>query len=306
MTIDSLWKQSYGAIFIATGAHKSLRLGVSGEDLDGFYPGAAFLKDVNLGRRVELGERVAIIGGGNVAIDAARTAVRLGSKEVRIFYRRSKQEMPAYKEEVVASEAEGIMINTLSVPCRIMGKNGKVVGLECARAELADSDRSGRRKSIPIRGSEFVVGVDTVISAIGEVPDLSFINRQDIDLTSNRTIRVNPHTMATNIDGIFGGGDVATGPATVIEAIAAGRKAALAIDAYLSGREMAYEEDTPRIIDIEKLDVAGIKKRKRQKMSVLSVTRRIRDFREIEKGFQELEALREGDRCLQCGMFPKK
>jgi len=306
LTIDSLWQQAYKAIFIATGAHKSLRLCIPGEEMEEVYPGTALLRDVNLGKSVKLGERVSIIGGGNVAIDSARTARRLGSKEASIIYRRSREEMPAYREEIEAAEAEGISINYQSVPVRIVGKDGKVEGVECVRTELGASDASGRRRPIPIKDSEFMVDADMVIPAIGEVPDLSFLDIEKFEKTSSQTIKVKPHTLATNIEGIFAGGDVVSGPATVIEAIAAGSKAALAIDRYLGGRGMEHGEAGPLTIGIENLDVSGIKKRKRQKTSLLPLKRRIRCFQEIEKGFTGLKALCEAERCLQCGMFPKK
>ena len=150
LAFDKLWQQGYGAIFIATGAHKSLKLGVPGEDMEGVYPGTTLLKEANLGKRLRMGHKVVIIGGGNVAIDAARTALRCGSKEIIIVYRRAKEQMPAYREEVEAAEEEGIKIYYLAAPSRIIGRNGKVVGVECIRTELGDQDESGRRRPIPM------------------------------------------------------------------------------------------------------------------------------------------------------------
>lgn len=305
LTIDSLWQQGYKAVFVATGAHKSLKLGIPGEDMEGVYHGTTFLKDINLGKSVKLGEKVVIIGGGNVAVDTARTALRLGSKEVFIVYRRSLEEMPAYREEVEAVEAEGVKIRYLVAPVRVISKSGKLTGVECIQTELGEPDESGRKRPVPVKGSEFVIDAETVILAVGEVPDLSFL-ADKFDVISNKTVKIDPHTLATSISGIFAGGDVVSGPATVIEAIAAGRKAALSMDKYLRGQSLEYEEPGPNTISIEDLDIAGIKKRKRQKMPDLPPKKRIQGFKEVELGFTELAALSEADRCLQCGMFPKK
>jgi NADPH-dependent glutamate synthase beta subunit-like oxidoreductase/2,4-dienoyl-CoA reductase-like NADH-dependent reductase (Old Yellow Enzyme family) len=311
LTIDSLWQssllqQGYKVIFIATGAHKSLKLGIPGEDMQGVYQGTTFLKNVNLGKSVKIGEKVAIVGGGNVAIDSARTALRLGSKEVFIIYRRLPEEMPAHREEVTAAEAEGIKIHYLANPTRLIGNGGKVIGVECLRTELGEPDGSGRRRPMPIKESEFVIDADTVISAIGEVPDLSFLDPNKFRLTSKGTLEVNPHTLATSLAGIFAGGDVASGPSTVIEAIAAGRKAAISMDKYLRGQSLEYEELMPNTINIEDVDTTSIRKRKRQKMPYLSPRKRKQRFKEVDLGFTEMQALSEADRCLQCGMFPKK
>jgi NADPH-dependent glutamate synthase beta subunit-like oxidoreductase/2,4-dienoyl-CoA reductase-like NADH-dependent reductase (Old Yellow Enzyme family) len=311
LTMDVLWQRSllpqgYKVIFIATGAHKSLKLGIPGEDMQGVYQGITFLKNVNLGKSVIIGEKVAIIGGGNVAIDSGRTALRLGSKEVFIIYRRSPEEMPAHREEVTAAEAEGIKIHYLANPARLIGSDGKVKGVECLRTELGEPDERGRRRPVPIKDSEFVTDADMVISAIGEVPDLSFLDPNKFKLTPNGTIGVNPNTLSTSLPGIFAGGDVASGPSTVIEAIAAGRKAAISIDKYLRGQSLEYEELMPNTINIEDIDTASIRKRKRQKMPYLSLRKRKQSFKEVELGLTDMQALGEADRCLQCGMFPKK
>jgi NADPH-dependent glutamate synthase beta subunit-like oxidoreductase len=214
--------------------------------------------------------------------------------------------MPAYREEVEAAEAEGIKIYYLAAPSKIIGKDGKVVGLECIRTELGEPDESGRRRPIPMKGSEFIMAADTIISAIGEVPDLSFLETKKFNITSKKTINVHPYSLVTNVGGIFAGGDVVSGPATVIEAIASGRKAAISMDEYLRGRGLEYEEQAPSTINTEDVDMNRFNKRERQKMSMLPVGERIRDFREVELGFTELAALSEADRCFQCGLFPKK
>ncbi len=306
LTLESLSQQGYKAFFIAVGAHKSIKLNVSDENMEGIYYGIDFLRKINLGRSVKIGKRVVVVGGGNVAIDAARTALRLGSEEVIIVYRRSKEDMRAYREDVEAAEVERIKIMDLSVPVRIGSKNGQVANVECMRMELGGPDANGRRIPIPIKSSEFVLKVDMVIPAIGEFPNLSFLDKEKFDITSRRTIRVNSHSLSTNVSGVFAGGDVVSGPATVVEAIAAGRKAAISIDKYLTGQSLECEEEAPNIIGIENLDVVEVKKRRRQKMPVLPLKKRIRSFKEVELGFTEMAALREADRCLQCGMYPKR
>jgi hypothetical protein len=214
--------------------------------------------------------------------------------------------MTAVLDEVKAAEKEGIKIRYLSSPCRVICEGDECRGLECFKTELGEFDESGRRKPLRIEGSEFVLDADMVISAIGEVPDLSFLDSRKFEVTRNNTLKVNPHTMATNVDGVFAGGDVVSGPATVIEAIAAGRKAVIAIDRYLHGENLDYELPSPDTISINDLDTALFKKRKRQKMSELPPKRRVKGFGEVEQGFTELEALTEADRCFQCGMFPDK
>jgi NADPH-dependent glutamate synthase beta subunit-like oxidoreductase len=307
LSIDHLWQQDYKAILIATGAHKSVKLGIPGEEMKGVYDGIPLLKDVNLGKKIQLGKKVIIVGGGNVAIDAARVACRFGVKGISILYRRSEEEMPAYREEVEAAKAEGIEIHYLTSPVKMMGKDGKVSTVECVRTKLGEADESGRRRPEPVKGSEFVIEADTVVPAIGEIPDLSFLDGEKFDWVENKMIRIHPQTMMTDIEGIFAGGDVVSGPATVIEAMAAGRKAAFSIDQYLRGERL--EDDEPLVahtIGIENIDVDRFPQRERQKMPALPMEERVKGFKEIELGFTEMEALCEADRCFQCGLFPKK
>ena len=305
--IESLRGQGFKAIFIAVGAHNAVKLAIPNEGVEGVVHGVSWLKDINLGKKVKLGEKVVVVvGGGNVAIDSARTALRLGAKEVSIAYRRSSEEMTAVLDEVKAAEKEGVKIRYLSSPCRVVCEGDKCRGLECFKTELGEFDQSGRRKPIRIEGSEFVIDADMVISAIGEVPDLSFLDSRKFEITRNNTLKVNPLTMATNVDGVFAGGDVVSGPATVIEAIAAGRKAAIAINRYLRGGNLEYELPLPDTTRMDDVDTTMFKKRKRQRMSELPPKRRVKGFGEVEQGFTELEALAEADRCFQCGMFPDK
>ncbi len=234
LTIEDLSKEGYKAIFLATGAHKSRQLRVEGTELRGVIHALDFLKRINLGQKVEIGERVGVIGGGNVAMDAARTALRLRAKEVSILYRRSREETPANPWDIMEAESEGVTISFLVSPKKILGKNGQVTAIECVRMELGEPDETGRRRPIPIEGSDFTKELDTVVLAIGETPDLSFLP-EEIEVSEKNTILVDSVTMETNLPGVFAGGDVVSGPATVIEAIAAGKRAAVSIDGYLKG-----------------------------------------------------------------------
>jgi len=236
LTLQGLSKEGYKAVFLATGAHKSKQLRIEGTELKGVIYALDLLRKTNLGEEIDLGERVAVIGGGNVAMDAARTALKLGAKDVSILYRRSREEMPANPWEAKEAESEGVKISFLASPTRILGENGQVTAIECVRMELGEPDETGRRRPTPIEDSEFTTELDTVIPAIGESPDLSFLP-EEIEVSEQNTILVDPVTMTTNLPGVFAGGDVVSGPATVIEAIAAGKRAALSIRRYLKGQD---------------------------------------------------------------------
>lgn len=234
VTIGSLDDLSeYDAIFVAIGAHKSRKLGIEGEDLNGVIPATTFLWKANKGEKMELGDKVAIVGGGNSAIDAARTAVKRGIKEVYVLYRRSKDEMPASPIEIKEAEDEGVKIRYLVAPSKILGKEGRAVAMECIKMELGELDDSGRRRPIPIKESEFNLDLDTIIPAIGEMSDLSSLPKE---ITGRNTITADPFTQETDIPGVYAGGDVVSGPATAIEAIIAGRNAAISIDRCLRGK----------------------------------------------------------------------
>ena len=232
LSFDDLWKQGYKAIFIGVGAHKSQKLKIEGGDLKGVVYALDFLWNVNRSEKVNVGKNVAVIGGGNVAIDAARTALKLGANEVIILYRRSREEMPANPWEIREAEVEGVKIEFLVAPKKILGENGKVSGIECIRMQLSEPDETGRRKPVPIEGSEFMQKADMVIFAIGETPDLEFLPTE-IELNDDGTIWVDPITKETSLKGVFAGGDAVTGPASVIEAILAGKCAAESIENYL-------------------------------------------------------------------------
>ncbi len=307
-TIEHLRKDGFAAVFIAAGAQRSQRLGIPGEveDIEGLYYGLRFLRDVRLGRTVKVGRRVAIIGGGNVALDAARTSLRLGADETSIYYRRSREEMPVSDVEYDEAVAEGVKINFLATPTRITSDNWKVTGLQCTRMKLGEPDESGRRRPIPIVGSEFTAEADTVIAAVGQAPDLSFLPPDSaLERTRWETLVTDSNTLATNVPGIFAGGDFVTGPDMVVEAIAAGRRGAIAIDKYLrkdASRVEIYDrkakvmEGRPPELD------ETWETNPRTKVTTLPLPERRASFAEIELGFSEDIARREAKRCLRCDL----
>ena len=225
-------KLGFHAVFISIGAHRSLKLNIPGESLRGVLRGVEFLRDVNLGKGIKTGKKVVVIGGGNVAIDASRLALRLGAEEVEIYYRRSRDEIPAILEEVEEAMREGVKIHFLASPVKIIGRGEKAVGIECVRMKLGEPDGTGRRRPIPMKGSTFNVRADTLIAAIGQRVDQRGL--KGLDINKDGTIRVNSEMGETSIKGIFAGGDVVTGPGWAIDAIAAGKKGAKVISQYLS------------------------------------------------------------------------
>jgi len=302
ITIDKLMKDGYEAILMATGAHKGQKLGIPGEDAKGVVDGVTFLRSLNLKETVKAGGKVAVIGGGNVAIDAARSALRLGADEVFILYRREKQDMPAYIEEIEEAEAEGVVIHTLVTPKQLIVKKGKVTGIECVRMSLGKFDKGGRRTPQPIAGSEFVVNADMVIAAIGQIPDLSYINGDGITIGKGSTIEVDPKTLATAKEGIFAAGDNVRGPATAVEAVADGKNAALAIDRYLGGdgklENAFYDEFVKMRVTYDETEYQ--KERVRTEMPHLALPKRQKNFNEVVLGYQQKMAMEEAKRCLHC------
>ncbi len=232
LSFDDLWKKGYKAVFIGSGAHKSQKLKIKGGNLKGVIHALNFLWSVNSDKKLEIGKNVVVIGGGNVAVDAARTALRRQANKVTILYRRSREEMPANPWEVKEAEDEGVKIEFLVAPKKILGEDGKVSGIECIRMQLGELDQTGRRKPIPVEDSEFTRETDMVILGIGQMSDLQFLPKE-IELNENGTVWVNPITMETSLQGVFAGGDTVTGPATAIEAIQAGKRAAESIEDYL-------------------------------------------------------------------------
>ncbi|MFH1724845.1 MAG: NAD(P)-dependent oxidoreductase [Elusimicrobiota bacterium] len=234
LTPEGLLKEGFKAVFVAVGAYVGLKMGIPGEgDYEGFLDCLEFLAKVNLGDKAKPGRKVLVIGGGNSAIDAARTALRVGSDEVHIVYRRSRKEMPANDTEIEEAEEEGVKIHYLAAPVRILGENGKVTGMEVIQCELGEPDASGRRRPVPVKGSEFRIEADVIIPAISQRPDISFLPEgHGLDISKWDSFVVDEETMQTNKPGIFSGGDAVTGPATVVAAVAAGHRAAGSIDKY--------------------------------------------------------------------------
>jgi NADPH-dependent glutamate synthase beta subunit-like oxidoreductase len=233
LTVEKLLEEGYDAIFVATGSHEEQNFRIEGEGLNGVFHALDFLEKANL-KEVELPNKVTIIGGGNVAVDSARTALRFGAKEVTILYRRSKEEMPASPWEIKEAEEEGVKIQFLVAPKRILGENGKVTAIECVKMELGKPDATGRRRPIPIQCSKFTIKTDTVIMAIGQFPSTFFLP-ETVEITKQRTIATNPFTLETSSPRIFAGGDAVLGSGTLMEAILAGKQAAYSIDCYLRG-----------------------------------------------------------------------
>ena len=300
-------KNNHDAIFIATGAHKSRKLHIENENIEGVIDSLDFLKNVNLGNNVDIKGHVGIIGGGNAAIDAARTAIRLKECEkVTIFYRRTVKEMPAFKEEIEAAIEEGIEIQFLTAPTKIIPENGRLKSLELVKMELGEMDSSQRRRPIPVKGSEFSVDLDYLIVAIGQDPDISFIESfKDLSISKRSTIEVSPETYQTNIPGIFAGGDVVTGANTVIDAMSAGITAAEMVDKYLTGQkiERIYKVTRPsKYPPPVELTEEEIEKAERPKTPSLPIEKRKYSFDEVDKTFDEETAVREARRCLRCDL----
>ncbi len=302
-TIAQLRDDGCKAFFVAIGAHECKRLGIEGESLAGVYPGVEFLREVNLGNRIQLGERVAVIGGGNVAMDSVRTALRTGSKNPFIIYRRSIDEMPASRVEIEECEQEGIEIRCLTHPVRIIGDEaGKVAAVECIRMVLGEPDAGGRRKPVPVAGSNFILEVDTVIPAIGQESDWACLTDEcACTLTGWGTMSVDPVTLQSKDPDIFSGGDAVTGPKTVVEAIQAGKEAAISIDRFIRGADLreGREKGWTAVTDVP---VDGYEKTTRLPMPHLDSAIRITNFNEVQLGYDPEASQKEAARCLACGI----
>jgi len=298
----------YKAVFIATGANKSRKLHIQNENIGGIFYALEFLRDVKSNKKINIGKNIGIIGGGNAAIDAARAALRIKDcNKILIIYRRTSKEMPAFKEEITAAVEEGIEIQFLTAPTKIIAKNGMISGIECKRMKLGEIDKNGRRSPIPIEGSEFVIDLDTLIIAIGEESDLSFLKKgSNIEISNKGTILVCPETLITNIDGVFAGGDVVTGPSTIIDAMSSGKIAAEMIDKYVRGKNLIREYKLTRpsmyitpVTDLIKKDSEELI---RPEIPCLPVSERINNFDEVVLNITEKEAVREAYRCLRCDL----
>jgi NADH-quinone oxidoreductase subunit F len=297
-SVDELFEHGYHAIFLAIGAHQGAKLRIEGEDSPEVREGVSFLREINMGNKVRVGDRIAVVGGGNVAMDASRSALRLGAKEATIIYRRTRDEMPAGEEEIEEALLEGVKIEFLAAPIKIARKNG-AVKLTCIRMELGMVDESGRRRPVPIEGSEFSLTFDTLVAAIGQVPEVP--GKFGLPLGRGNTVQVDADTLATAREGVFAGGDAVTGPATVIEAIAAGRQAAISIDKYLGGSG-AIDETLASPEEVEILPEIEEGEKHRISIPTLTLNERLGSFAEVELGLGEEMAIEEAKRCLRCDL----
>ncbi len=303
MTVDNLLGNGYKAVYLALGAHKGIELGIPGERSGGVRQGVDFLREVNLTGKTEVGKKIGIIGGGNVAIDVSRAAIRMGAEEVSIIYRRTRTEMPAWEEEIQAAESEGVKIAYLSAPQEVLVYDGKVTGLRCIRMELTEPDSSGRRRPVPVPGTEYDLEVDQLIPAIGQRPDISSIEDVvDVNISRWGTAEVDPVTYATGRKGVFAGGDLQTGPWVAIGAIAAGKEAAESIIRFLDDKDMAEAREVTAKENPEYCPIPeDIDKKARAEMPHLPVEERKGNFREVELGYDEEAGKPEAKRCLNCG-----
>ena len=297
-SLDKLLGQGYDAVFVAIGTSNDLQMGVKGEDSVRVIKCLSFLNDVKLGKKVSLGERVSVIGGGNAAVDAARTASRLGAKEVTIIYRRSRAEMPASDNEVEEALREGVEIQFLAAPTKITRANGQLK-VECIRMKLGKVDASGKPRPEPIPGTEFDVDTDAVIVAIGEAPDIPA--QFGLKKADGNAIWVDSETLVTSKKGVFAGGDVVNGPASIIESIAAGRRAAISIDKYLGSNGEIDEVLAPPEKKVRPLDADELPEESRvPQVAAMSLAKRLFSFDMPEYGYTEEEAAKEANRCLRC------
>ena len=293
--LDDLRAQ-YDAVFLATGAHVERSMGIEGEEHT--IPGLELLKDIQRGRAKSPGERVAVIGGGNVAMDVARTLLRFGSIPV-VLYRRTRNEMPAIPEEVERAMEESIEFQFLTLPTAVSKKDGKLI-LRSIRMKLGEPDSSGRRRPIPIEGSEFNLEFDAMVKAIGELADMSYIPKEMLD--KDGWVEFSPETCATKLEKVFAGGDLVLGPATVVEAFAHGRRAALAIHGLFSGKQEPFHNDPEEIVEYDNIRSWYFAHEPREKPEELSLQERVRSLdREEIKGFSAEQALSEAKRCFSCG-----
>ena len=309
--LNALFDDGYEAVFLSLGAHEPLRLRIPGEEAEGVYHGVAFLRSVNLGGQPPVGNKVVVVGGGNTALDAARCARRLGAEEVILAYRRTRDEMPAYPWEIEEAENEGVSLELLVQPVEVLSKDDRVTGVRCIRMRLGEEDASGRRRPLPIEGSEFVIETESLIAAVAQAPEHSLLKPDHgLNIARNGAFVIDPDTMATNRDAVFAGGDSSRGPGALIEAIADGCRGARSIDRYLRGEALSVPSDQESLPVADLPDEEAVKlieredvnTRDRETMASEPSRERVRDFREVDLGFSEEQALSEALRCLRCGV----
>jgi NADH-quinone oxidoreductase subunit F len=314
-SLTDLKAWGYDAIFLAIGAHRGMNLNIPGENTGGVIQGVRFLRDANQGKPADVaGKRVGIIGGGNVAMDAARVAMRMGASEVHIVYRRTREDMPAEDEEIRDAHEEGVNFHLLTMPKEVLHTDGHVWGIRCSRMVLSEFDHSGRRRPVEIKDSDFVIDVDVVIPAVGQSVNTMCLDGDCVEITKQGTITTDPRTMETSVPGVFAAGDAVTGPTTVIEAIAGGNRAAKAIDRHLQGQTPLWEQPAgpvwsrPEVTMKPSYDIIEGEAR-RPAMPELSVEQRVTNFKEVALGFTREMAMMEARRCLRCDLEagpPKK
>jgi formate dehydrogenase major subunit len=306
-TVDGLFDDGFKAVFVGLGAQTGKPMRVENEDVEGVLSGVEFLKQVEMKTNPDVKGRVVVVGGGNTAIDAARTSLRLGADEVVLLYRRTRNEMPANEMEIVAAEEEGVKMEFLAAPVRVNVENNRAVSVECNRMELGEPDDSGRRRPVKVEGSEHNVEADWIISAIGQEPDLHGVDDDEkIAVTRWKTIEAKEGTFDTDRPGVFAGGDVVTGPADAIDAIAAGRMAARAIEKYIETGiteplTNRFESRRDNFHKITASDLPDIAHSERHHMPEMGATERIHTFKEVESGYTDQMAIEESARCAECG-----
>jgi NADH-quinone oxidoreductase subunit F len=298
-TLKSLRAEGYTAVFLGVGAPQGVALGIPGDNAEGITDALTFLRRYNLRGSVPVGKNVVVIGGGNSAIDAARTAIRLGAEKVTVVYRRSREVMPAYKEEIEEAEHEGVQLRLLTAPVQVVVEGGRVAGLKCQTVRLGEFDRSGRRRPEEV-GEVFVIPADHILVAIGQSLDVQKLGGElTIETNRNGFVVVDPVTGQTSAKWIFAGGDAVSGPSSVVEAVAAGERAAIGIDHYLTGQNHAFWRETHEVDtffdpDAEPVDTP------REKLPLIPTERRRNNFDEVEQPWREAVAVRQAQRCLRC------
>lgn len=304
LTLDELRKDGYQAFFLGIGAWEGHKLGIEGEsDYPQVLSALEFLRDVSFGKKIKPANSVAIVGGGNAAIDAARSCIRLGSQSVSIVYRRTRSEMPAHFEEIIQMAEEGIHVHQLTIPVKILGSYGKIDFLECVMASLGEPDETGRRRPIPVPDSNYKMPVGAVIAAIGQKPAVKeFAGLGELELTKKETIKVHPNTLQTSLADVYAAGDAVTGPATVVQAIGGGKRAARAI--HQSLRKQPNETlGAPRphaMVEPIRMDYHEKSFIQRQEIPIIDLDRRIHTFDQVELGLDEIAAAQEAKRCMRC------
>jgi NADH:ubiquinone oxidoreductase subunit F (NADH-binding)/NADPH-dependent glutamate synthase beta subunit-like oxidoreductase/(2Fe-2S) ferredoxin len=299
-SLNDLKEEGYDAVYVATGASAGLTLGLKGEDSEGVTQALNFLREYNIRGSVPVGEKVVVIGGGNAAVDASRTALRLGAEEVTLIYRRTREQMPAYEEEIEEAEKEGVKMLMLTAPGDILSKAGKVTGIVCHKMKLGEFDKSGRRRPADSEENDFTIEADQIIAAISQACEADkFLGDTDVELNSRNCITADHLTGQTNVDWVFAGGDAVTGPWSVIEAVASGERAAVGMDKFLSGEEHAFWREERELDTCFDPDADPVPY-PREKQPLISAERRRSNFDEVEMSWSEAVAVRQAKRCLRC------